>query len=264
MSSYCVIPNLLLYGAAAILSVLEYWSTRPVVRTWAYRLFLCGVAVHSAYLVSFFFWVGFPFVPARGIVMGLLTWTCAVVYAVLARDTRWRYLSGCFLPLIFLLFLQSVARGPEYAIVHRMLPSAWAVSLHLGVATIAVALCLVSGVIGLILLQSARQIKSRRPGRLWLVLPSLPTLERTLATLLMAGFLALTLTLATGVILTAWSPDLQSAPWLHKLTSLVAWGIYGVVLQTRWFSGGMGRKGVILSCLGCAVVLFSFLEVHTR
>ncbi|MBI2346595.1 MAG: cytochrome c biogenesis protein CcsA [Deltaproteobacteria bacterium] len=264
MSAYCVVPNLILYGIAAFMAFLGHWMQLPTVSRWALRFFWLGVGVHSLYLALLVGWLGRPFLATRGILIGLLTWTCALIYAWLARDTRWRQFSAWFLPIVFLIFLHSIARGPEYSIIHGLLPAVWAGSIHLGAATVGLGCSFIGGLIAIILLRMMARIKSRRPGPLWLSSPSLPALERSMTAILAIGFVALTVTLATGVVLTAWTATATWVPWSHGGTALLAWGCYGFLLTSRWHLGAMGRKGALLACLGGIILICSFVEVHLQ
>lgn len=251
MTSICLIPTLFAYGLAALCFLIEGWREAATLRRWALRAYLFGLLLHTIYIPFAIWWTHGAFLSAPGGSLGLLAWTSAVAFGILARNPRWQHLARVFVPLVFLLSLDAVAAQPHagvFAVPNRLL------LVHLGVAMVAVAICLMAFVTTLIFFYLQRRLKLRRPAARWLVLPSLPAIERTVVHLLLLGFIALTATLATGAFLGTGTG--------HGWWSVVAWGIYGLVLHGHYWQGRRAQRWLILSCAGFAVIVGSFLEVH--
>ncbi|MBI2343262.1 MAG: cytochrome c biogenesis protein CcsA [Deltaproteobacteria bacterium] len=259
MPTICILPGLVLYGVATLLGWVHEFGLWPTGRPWGVRLFWTGFLLQTIYLPFAIFWAGAPYFAHRGITIGVLAWGCAAAYAVLLRHPRWQALGSIFFPLIFLLLLLSMMesapfRGAMHAETTAILP------IHLALAMSAMALYVISFLCGVVYLWSERRLKSRRPAARWLRIPSLPVLEGTLGRLLTIGYVILTLTLITGMLLSVVFPGAGSAMG-HRWWALGAWVIYGVVLQRR-LTRGWRRRWIPLSLAGFAVILFSFLEVH--
>lgn len=263
MSTYCIIPNVVLYGGAACLAILGRWFAHPQLRAWILRCFWGGLLLHTGFLVWRTMELGVPFLLGHEAAMGVVTWTIAVVFAILARTPRWQSVSPYFLPIVFLLFVQSIVLGQASAVVRKIATAPWLIPAHLTISMVAVALCLMGLVVGALWLVAHRQFKSRRPTPFWLIAPSLPTLERTLTGLLTAGFITLGGTLISGLFL-QWEVVTHGKASYHQWGALAAWVIYGVILPTRFLGNHLGRKAILLSCLGFGAVLFALVEVHAR
>lgn len=251
MTSICLIPTLCYYGLAALCFLIEGWQERAALRRWALRGYLLGLLLHTIYIPFAILWTGGVFLSAPGGTLGLMAWTSAFAFGILARNPRWQHLARVFVPLVFLLTVYAVAA--QQADGARATPSAILLT-HLGVAMVAVAICLMAFVTTLIFFYLQRRLKLRRPAARWIVLPSLPAIERTIVHLLLLGFFALTVTLATGAFLGSGTG--------HGWWSIVAWGIYGLVLHGHYWQGRRAQRWLILSCAGFAVIVGSFLEVH--
>jgi cytochrome c-type biogenesis protein CcsB len=113
----------------------------------------------------------------------------------------------------------------------------------------------------LYLLQERRLKRRKAPGALRF-LPSLETLDRLNYTCLVWGLVLLTLGILSGIVWahTAWDRFWVSDPKL--LFSLLAWGIYVVLLQGRMTAGWRGRWAATLTIAGFAVIVFSLVGVN--
>jgi len=90
-------------------------------------------------------------------------------------------------------------------------------------------------------------------------LPPLLTLETLLFRILAAGFVLLSLTLATGV---AFSETVfgQAFRFNHKtLFAVLSWGIFGLLLAGRHFYGWRGRRALRWTMAGFAVLLLAYV-----
>jgi ABC-type uncharacterized transport system permease subunit len=261
MTSWCATPSLFFYFCASSLILFDAWRDHPLRRQWAGRAFLAGFAFHSLYIPSAIYLSGPPYLAGRQLTMGLLAWAVAIIYLVMARQERWRQLANYFVPLIFLLHLQSLLWDSSFGSTALQGPWRAVLSVHLAIAVAAVAILLSSFINGLILLWGERRLKSRGSKAAALRLPTLPSLERSLNRLLFVGFVALTLTLATGMLVGAGSAN-GAQFQAHSWWALGAWVIYAVVLQRRRQYGHRNRSWVILSLVGFAVITLTFLEVH--
>ncbi len=90
-------------------------------------------------------------------------------------------------------------------------------------------------------------------------LPPLLTLERLLFRILAAGFVLLTLTLATGVV---FSEEVfgRALRFDHKtLFAILSWLIFGGLLAGRWRYGWRGRKALRWTLAGFAALLLAYV-----
>jgi len=90
-------------------------------------------------------------------------------------------------------------------------------------------------------------------------LPPLLTLERLLFQILAAGFVLLTLTLATGVI---FSEEIfgRALRFNHKtLFACLSWVIFGLLLAGRWRYGWRGRKALRWTLAGFVALLLAYV-----
>jgi ABC-type uncharacterized transport system permease subunit len=134
----------------------------------------------------------------------------------------------------------------------------WA-AIHVAVALIAYALFLVAALQALVLMGLEKRLHRRLPDPGADSLPPLLTLERFLFRLVSAGFVLLTLTLASGIL---FSEQLFGRPvmFTHKsVFSALGWLTFGGLLWGRWRYGWRGRVALRWILAGTAFVFLAYL-----
>ena len=103
-------------------------------------------------------------------------------------------------------------------------------------------------ILGLAVLQSIllaiqdRHLRNRSPGGFIRALPPLQTMESLLFQMIATGFVLLTLALVTG---TLFLEDIFAQHLVHKTTlSIIAWGVFAILLWGRWRFGWRGRTAI--------------------
>jgi ABC-type uncharacterized transport system permease subunit len=117
--------------------------------------------------------------------------------------------------------------------------------------------------VGVMYLLMERQVKGKQFGLLFARLPSLEFLDTLNNRLVVAGFIALSITLGTGAFFIAGSS--QGLTWMMDakvLATLVAWGLFAGLAGARILVGWRGRRVALLTMAGFALVLVSFLSSY--
>jgi len=103
-------------------------------------------------------------------------------------------------------------------------------------------------ILGLAVLQSIllaiqdSHLRNRSPGGFIRALPPLQTMESLLFQMIATGFVLLTLALVTG---TLFLEDIFAQHLVHKTTlSIIAWGVFAILLWGRWRFGWRGRTAI--------------------
>lgn len=100
--------------------------------------------------------------------------------------------------------------------------------------------------------------RSRLLGRL----PSMQSLDLITYKMIGVGFPLLTLGIIFGAV---WAETAWGRPWgfdPKETWSAITWLVYAIYLHARYMAGWRGRKAAILSLLGFACVLFTYLGVN--
>lgn len=135
-------------------------------------------------------------------------------------------------------------------------PAEWQIQLHVMVALAAYSVLSYAALVAMVLAFQERALRRHRVGRLVVALPPLTLTEAMLFRLIAAGFVLLTLTLLSGVLFVS---DLFGQHLAHKTTlSVLAWGVFGVLLYGRMRHGWRGRRAVRFTLAGMAVLLLAF------
>jgi ABC-type uncharacterized transport system permease subunit len=101
------------------------------------------------------------------------------------------------------------------------------------------------------------QLKHKRQNLLMRTFPPLQTMEEFLFELIWAGEALLTLSLISGFL---FYEDLFDQKLLHKVTlSIVAWGVYGILLWGRHSRGWRGIKAISWSLVGFSAILMGYI-----
>ena len=130
---------------------------------------------------------------------------------------------------------------------------------HVAVALVSYAIFLVAALQALVLLGLEKRLHRRLPDPESAGLPPLLTLERFLFRVLAAGFLLLSLTLASGMLFTE---QLFGKPLTltHKsLFSVLGWLTFGALLLGRWRYGWRGRVALRWIIAGTVFIFLAYL-----
>jgi len=249
------------YLIAAVLYILYIFKTSSRVSEKAYIALGIGFSLHTlAFLVRGITAKHFP-VTTLFESISFFSWMVAGGYLLV----EWRYqipILGSFVAPLNCLGILYASISPES--IRPLPPALRSVWLYIHAITSFVgegAFALAFGVSILYLLQE-KQIKKKRLGGIFQKLPSLGKLDELNYKLLTIGFPFLTLGIITGAI---WAQYAWGSYWSwdpKETWSLITWLIYAALLHGRLTVGWRGKRAAILSVVGFAAVLFTFLGVN--
>lgn len=189
------------------------------------------------------------------------SWCIVLFFFFLEYRYRIGLLGSFILPFVLILLLSSSALPAEIKPLNPLLRSYWfgihTVFVFLGNAAFALA----SG-IGIMYLIQEKYVKSKHLGGLYERLPSLQILDEVNYRLITLGFPFLTLAIISGAI---WAEKAWGNYWRwdpKEVWSLITWFIYALVFHVRLVAGWRGKKAALLSIIGFASVLFTFLGIR--
>ncbi|MFL5321201.1 MAG: inner membrane protein YpjD [Myxococcaceae bacterium] len=133
--------------------------------------------------------------------------------------------------------------------------------LHISVALLGIASFAAAAGVAVMYLLMERQVKGKKFGLLFSRLPSLHFLDELNRKLVVAGFIALSITLVTGAFFVssasffwAWQPK--------EIATVVAWVVFASLLNARVFAGWQGKRVAVLTMAGFCILLVSFLSSY--
>ena len=139
----------------------------------------------------------------------------------------------------------ALALGLELALQSRhviLAGAPWPLEAHVIISIVAYSLLTIAAVHALVLAWEDHALHAHHAGGLVRGLPPLATMERLLFQLIGAGFVLLTLALATGFLFVE---DLFAQHLVHKtVLSIAAWALFGLLLLGRWRFGWRGRVAI--------------------
>jgi ABC-type uncharacterized transport system permease subunit len=130
------------------------------------------------------------------------------------------------------------------------------VTIHILVSIIAYSLLSISALQALFLALQDYQLHHKRPG--WVIqrLPPLQVMESLLFQMITIGFILLTVSLMSGVI---FLDDIFAQHLVHKtILSIVAWGVFAVLIWGRWRSGWRGKTAIRWTLSGFIVLMLGY------
>lgn len=262
MATILVHISLLAYtaGAAAFLT----WLVRPdsrLVRAGRFLL-LVGVVVHVA-----------AFAATLGIAgagLGVSQWKGGQLFSLLAAATVAGYLILDFkyeLPVAgaFVAPFTVAVMVPAHLVHENAREIAPAVShnlvlfFHVGAAAAGTAALALAFALALLFLASEKQMKSKRPGRLFARLPSLDLLDKASYRLAVWGFVFLSMAIATGSLVSRESTG-TTLPFAPKQGfAVLAWALFATLIQARLVAGWRGRRVAMLVVAGFVLLIGTYV-----
>jgi ABC-type uncharacterized transport system permease subunit len=268
MATVLVHISLIAYaaGAAAFLT----WLVKPGerrVRVGRVAL-LAGLVLHAAAFVA----AGSTNLAAVG--LGAGEWKGGQLFSLLAAATvagylllDWRYdmpVAGAFVApftvavMVPAHLVASSARQVSPLVTHSAL-----LFLHVGSAALGTASLALAFGLALLYLASERQMKEKRPGRLFARLPSLDLIDKAGYRLAVWGFVFLSLAIATGSLVSRESTGatLPIAP--KEGFAILAWALFASLIQARLVAGWRGRRVALLVVAGFVLLAGTYVGLLT-
>jgi len=253
-------------GAAAFLT----WLVRPS-RRWVQAgriLLLAGLVLHVAAFVS----PGEVSVAAVG--LGAEGWKGGQLFSLLAAATvagylllDWKYelpVAGAFVApftvavMVPAHLVKSSARMVAPQLIHSV-----ALFVHVGAAALGTAALALAFGLSLLYLASERQLKSKRPGRLFARLPSLELIDRAGYRLAVWGFVFLSLAIATGSLVSRESTGAAMPMAPKQGFAILAWALFAALIQARLVAGWRGRRLALLVITGFVLLAGTYVGLFT-
>jgi len=130
------------------------------------------------------------------------------------------------------------------------------IELHVLMSLTAYAFLALAAVQAVLVWVQRKKLHDHKPGGMLRALPALDETERLLFTLLLAGFVTLTLSLSTGIF---YLEDMFAQHLVHKtVLSVMAWIIFGLLLFARWRWGWRGKRAVFWTLVGFLVLILAY------
>ncbi len=154
--------------------------------------------------------------------------------------------------------VHSSARAVAPQITHSV-----ALFVHVGAAALGTATLALAFGLALLYLASERQMKSKRPGRLFERLPSLDLIDKAGYQLAVWGFVFLSLAIATGSLVSreATGTTLPFAP--KQGFAILAWALFATMIQARLVAGWRGRRVAMLVITGFVLLVGTYVGLLT-
>ena len=176
---------------------------------------------------------------------------------------------GIFMfPLMFFLtFISEAAQRPPVS--PSPMIRSWLIPVHVGLLLIGYAALFLSFISSLLYIVQSRNLKAKAPSSLFSRLPALEVIDQIGYKSLLFGFPFMTFGLIAGSVVAVSRSKVGAEYFLDPkvLLSILMWGVYMVLLYTRWNSGWRGRRAAYLATFAfvaavCAWAANAISTVH--
>ncbi len=246
----------LAYFAAAVagtLGVAQGSSRQTRVAAWLLAL---GAVFHAAAFYSLHLREPKPSLADPVVVPSLVAWVAVLFFCAFLSRGRRAGFAVLVAPLAFLSVALLVGQLPGLTPDPGTPHAGWS-HLHVLLSASGMALLGVAGGAGLIYILRYRRLKQKRDVA-GSVLPSLESLDRINVISLAVGFLLLSLGVVTGFFWTSARSGSFYPQSLHASATLVAWGIYLVLVFSRFGVGQGPRPAAAGAITGFALLLLAW------
>lgn len=176
----------------------------------------------------------------------------AVIGLIAAIEPTLRGMSGGFIFLAAFTVLVMAPSGDPTAGAEL----AWQVRAHVIIALLSYGLLTVGTIVAVFALVQERRLQAAKLSPANQLFAPLETTEKLLFSVAGAGFVGLTLAIASG---SSFVNDLVEQHLAHKFgLSLLAWLVFGILLAGRHFKGWRGKRAVRLYLGGFAILCLAY------
>ncbi len=182
--------------------------------------------------------------------MAATTLIIVLLHIILCLKQAADYLGIAVYPTAAITLIASQASGGGTQIIGD------AVQIHVFSSLLAYAVLALAAAQAILVSIQRRYLSRHKPVGFMRALPPLDLTERLLFTLLSAGFVLLSICLASGFF---YLEDMFSQQLVHKtVLSCLGWAIFGVLLFGRWQFGWRGKRAVQWTIVGFAILILAY------
>ena len=187
-----------------------------------------------------------------GNALSLIGLELAAIALAAAVEPRLRGMSG---GLTLLAAFTVLLMGPSGSVIEGAGP-AWQTRAHVLIAMLSYGLLTVGAIVAVFALIQEHRLKAARLSPVSRLFAPLETTEKLLFAVTAAGFVGLTLAIASG---STFINNLVEQHLAHKLgISLLAWLVFGVLLVGRFLRGWRGKRAVKLYLWGFLLLCIAY------
>jgi ABC-type uncharacterized transport system permease subunit len=265
--SLAILPHLIcaiLYAALAFYFWRRHWSRAgnvgtdieaPARRGIEHAAIVVPFALHSWLLAGSLFG-GDGLYLGVGNAMSLILWLTVLIYGLGSLFYRLDGLHALVLPAAAVAVLLPVVFPATRALAHT---ETLAFKAHLLISMAAYSLFTIASLHVMLMAIIERRLHTGALPPALQNMPPLLTMETLLFRIIAAGFVLLTLTIASGVL---FSEELFGKParFSHKTVfGVVSWLIFGALLGGRWMRGWRGRTAVRWTLAGFLALVLAYI-----
>ncbi len=246
-----------LYGAAAVAYLAYLVRQLKGFSLTGRALVAVGLVLHAAAIGSWWAEQGRPVGIAQG--FSVVAFLLLAIFLVL----DWKYKMPVIGAFLTPMAVSVVTAGLFIHSPHEPLPPTLRQPLlpvHITIALLGIAAFAVAAAVAVMYLLMERQMKGKKFGVLFSRLPPLHFLDELNRRLVIWGFIALSVTLVTGIFFASTGGGLFWRWGSREVATLVAWALFGTLLNFRFFAGWQGKRAAVLTMAGFGLLLISFFS----
>lgn len=191
-----------------------------------------------------------------GHAISAIAWLTVLVYWLASLRNNLEGLQGLVLPFAAVSVAVPLLLPATHTLSHSELPL---FKIHLLIAILAYSLFTIAAMHALLMALVEHRLHAKPLSTMLQRLPPLLTMEHLLFRILWAGFILLTLTLASGMV---FSEELFGKPlqFSHKTVfAMTSWTIYAALLGGRQIYGWRGRTAIRWTLSGFVALLLAYI-----
>ena len=255
-----ILPHALLTGLYAALAVhfwYSHWHLRSAspMATWERAALLVPITLHTQLVYASV--IAAPELRfGFGQALSVMIWMAVLVYWI---ESLFYRLEGMQAPVLAAAAMCAPLPALFPGLLSPPTTAALELRVHLALGMLAYGLFTIAALHALLMAVLERRLRGAAAAGPLAALPPLLTLERLLFSVILAGFVLLTLTLASGFV---FSETLfgQAMKFSHKtLFAVISWLIFAALLVGRYLWGWRGRKALRWTLAGFATLLLAYV-----
>ncbi|HKB81467.1 MAG TPA: cytochrome c biogenesis protein CcsA [Thermoanaerobaculia bacterium] len=252
---------LLLYAAGTMAALLALFAREKRTRTVGLALMIGGWISHTVWIGTICVRTHHPPLTNLPETASFVGWTVLAAAFVLLARYRVDAASFFVYPLALMLLVLSAVVHEPFARMNPALRSNLFVA-HVLLSTVGVAALMVGLAFAVLFWMQDRSLRSKQRGRLWEWIPSLAVCRTLSYRMLAVGFSIYTIGIVTGIL---WSYRTTSELidfQIKEVGAVVAWVLFGVLLQSFISGSFRGRKAMVVSACAFVATIVAILGIH--